>query len=121
MEIFKHRSFHQWATSEDLMDHTLKKAIEEMKKGLYEANLGSGLYKKRIALSGKGKRGGYRTLIAFKEEKRAFFIYGFAKNVCDNISESEKTIYRQLAKDLLNMDAIAIRKMMDNGKLFEVK
>lgn len=120
MEIYKHRLFHRWAKSEDLTDAILKHAIDEMKKGLYEANLGSGLYKKRLAISGKGKRSGYRILIAFQQEEKAFFIYGFAKNARENINESEKKIYRSLAKNYLNMDKNAIQKMIDTEKLFEV-
>lgn len=121
MKIFKHRSFHQWAKAEGITDNILKEAIGEMEKGLYEGNLGSGLYKKRVAASGKGKRGGYRTLIAFKKDSQAFFIYGFAKNVRANIDEREEKIYRQLAKDYLSMDKSAIKKMIEQNKLFEVK
>lgn len=121
MKIFKYKLFHQWAKSENLKDEKLKEAIDEIERGLYEANLGSGLYKKRVAMPGKGKRGSYRTLLAFKEGQRAFFIYGFAKNVRDDISENEKKIYRQLAKDLLNMNTREMQKMLDNNKLFEVK
>lgn len=120
MRVFKHKSFHKWAKTEDLRDETLKRAIHELEKGLYEANLGSGLYKKRVAMAGKGKRGGYRTLIAFKSGDRAFFVYGFAKNVRADIGEDEKKIYRKLARDLLGMDARSIQKMLENGKLFEV-
>jgi hypothetical protein len=123
MRIFKHRSFNQWTKSESLPDETLRKAVQEqeMEKGLYEASLGSGLYKKRVAIHGKGKSGGYRTLVAFKGDQKAFFVYGFAKNVRADISESEKKIYRKIAKDLLRMDENTMQKMMDNGKLFEVK
>lgn len=121
MNIFKHRIFYQWAKSECLKDETLKQAIDEIGKGLYEANLGGGLYKKRIAMPGRGKRGGYRTLVAFMDKQKAFFVYGFAKNVCANISENETKIYRQLAKNLLIMDAEMIKKMLASGKLFEVK
>jgi hypothetical protein len=99
MNIFQHRIFYQWAKSEYLNDEMLKQAVDEIGKGLYEANLGGGLYKKRIAMPGKGKRGSYRTLIAFKDKQKAFFVYGFAKNVRDNTSENETKIYRQLAKD----------------------
>lgn len=67
MKILKHRSFHLWAQAEHTPDKTLKTAIEEISQGLYEAHLGSGLYKKRIASPGKGKRSSYRTLIAFKK------------------------------------------------------
>ena len=62
MKIYKHRNFHQWAKSEGLTDGALKKAIKEMENGLFEANLGSGLYKKRVALLGKGKSGGFRVI-----------------------------------------------------------
>jgi hypothetical protein len=121
MRIFKHRSFNQWAKSEGITDKLLKKAIDEMEKGLYEGNLGSGLYKKRIALPGRGKRGSHRTLVAFKKGECAFFVYGFAKNVRDDIDEREEKIYRQLAKDFLDTNEDTIKKMIEKNKLFEVK
>lgn len=121
MKIYKHRSFHQWAKSEGLTDKALKKAIEEMENGLFEANLGSGLYKKRVALPGKGKSGGYRTLVAFKKEKNAFFVYGFAKGVRANIDEREEKLYRQIARDFLIMDEEEIQTMIEKSKLYEVK
>ena len=121
MRIFKHRSFHHWAESEGLTNNILRLAIDEMSKGLYEANLGSGLYKKRVALQGKGKRGSHRTLIAFRKEERAFFVYDFSKNVRANVDAKEEKIYRQFAKYFLNADEKAIKKMIENGALFEVK
>lgn len=121
MHVFKHRTFHRWARVEGLRDETLKNAIHEMEGGLYEANLGSGLYKKRVAMPGKGKRGGYRTLIAFKGAEKAIFVYAFAKNVRDNITEDELRLYRRLAKALLGMDTGAIQSLLDTGKLFKVK
>lgn len=99
----------------------LKKAISEIEKGLYEANLGSGLYKKRVASLGRGKRESHRTFVAFRREKTAFFVYGFAKNERDNIDEREEKIYRQLAKNFLDMDEDTIKKMIIENKLFEVK
>ncbi|MEY2912716.1 MAG: hypothetical protein RLZZ184_2025 [Cyanobacteriota bacterium] len=39
-------------------------AVAEMLAGLYDADLGGGLFKKRIARSGKGKRASFRTLVA---------------------------------------------------------
>ena len=91
MRIFKHKAFIRWATDEGLTDKPLKEAVLEMEQGLYEANLGSGLYKKRIAMpgSGKGKSSGYRTLVACKLHDKAFFLYGFAKSERDNITDSE--------------------------------
>lgn len=121
MRIFKHRNFNEWSKSEKITDDILIEAVKEMERGLYEANLGSSLYKKRVALPGKGKSGSYRTLIAFKKGTKAFFIYGFAKNVRTNIDDREEKIYRQLAKDFLNMDDATIKNMIVKGKLFEVQ
>lgn len=121
MRIFKHKAFSRWAADEGLTDKPLKEAVLEMEQGLYEANLGSGLYKKRIAIPGKGKSGGYRTLVACKLHDKAFFIFGFAKNERDNITDSEEKVYRKLAKDLLEMDLKSIENLLKNGKLIEVK
>jgi hypothetical protein len=97
MKILKYRTFQQWAKLEAMSDSLLKDAIDEVERGLVEANLGSGLYKKRMAKEGRGKSGGYRTLLAFKQGNRAIFIYGFAKNERDNITNKELLIYRRLA------------------------
>lgn len=120
MKIYKHRAFHQWAKSEGLLDSLLKQAVDEIGKGLWEACLGSGLYKKRLALIGHGKRGSYRTLIAFRAEDKAFFIYGFAKNIRSNINETEKKIYRRLAKDLLMMERRCLEELIKKDSLIEV-
>ena len=87
MVIFKHRRFQQWAKTESLTDEALKKAIDEIESGLHDGSLGGSLYKKRVAMPNQGKRGSYRTLIAFQHGERAFFLYGFAKNVKANINK----------------------------------
>jgi hypothetical protein len=57
MAIYKTRWFARWARKEGLSDTALRRAIDEMTKGLYEADLGGDLLKKRIARPGEGKRG----------------------------------------------------------------
>ena len=81
MRIFKNKEFHKWTKKQSIKDSSLQKAVQEMNDGLYDANLGGGIYKKRIAYGGKGKRGGVRTILAFQIGKKAFFIYGFAKKM----------------------------------------
>jgi hypothetical protein len=44
-----------------------------MERGLIDANLGGGIIKKRVALPGRGKRGGARTLVATNSANRWFF------------------------------------------------
>ena len=36
---------------------------------------GGGLYKKRMALAGRGKRGGARTIVAYNKGDVFFFVY----------------------------------------------
>ncbi|MDX2345410.1 MAG: type II toxin-antitoxin system RelE/ParE family toxin [Legionella sp.] len=120
MRIFKHRSFFKWAKSEGIADDSLIKAITEMNDGLIDAELGGGLFKKRVPISGQGKRSGYRTLIAFKEDDKAFFVYGFKKNERDNIDTNEKKVFKQLSKTLLNLDEKTLKKMLTADILSEV-
>ena len=89
MRIFKAKAFKKWADSEGLSDDALVAAVHEMKQGLVDARLGGHVYKKRVALEGRGNRGGARTLLAFKLDERAFYLYGFAKNQRANVGEKE--------------------------------
>jgi len=120
MRIFKNIFFNRWSEKIGLENETLKIAIDEISAGLYEANLGGHLFKKRIGLKGKGKRGGVRTIIAFKKEDKAFFMYGFAKNKKANIDEAEEKIYKKLAILLLSYSDDTIDSAIKNKELIEV-
>ncbi|RRD69912.1 MULTISPECIES: type II toxin-antitoxin system RelE/ParE family toxin [unclassified Desulfovibrio] len=61
--ILKTRPFNRWLRKTLLDDNTLLKAIDEMERGLVDADLGGNVYKKRVALPGRGKSGSTRTLI----------------------------------------------------------
>lgn len=89
MQIFKTKAFHKWATKEGLSDAALASAVAEIARGLVDADLGGHVFKKRVALGSRGKRGGVRTLLVYREKDRAFFVYGFAKNVRANIKDDE--------------------------------
>lgn len=77
--IFKTRHFAKWALKSGLTDSLLFKVVLEMQGGLYEADLGGVIVKKRIALPGRGKRSSTRTLIATNFNDNCFFVYGFEK------------------------------------------
>ena len=121
MRIFKYRAFRQWARKEDVSDSALKKAVDEMEDGLFDAKLGNGLYKKRVARIGQGKRGGYRTILAFKEKERSIFMYGYAKNDRDNISDKEEIVYKKLAAYYLEISNKQLDALIHAGELIEVK
>jgi hypothetical protein len=120
MRVFKYSYFGRWAEHEDLSDQTLLKAVKEINAGLFDAHLGNGLYKKRVARQGQGKRGGYRVLLAFKHDKHTFFLHGFAKNQEENISDEQKEVYLELAKRFWTMNDQEIDVWLNRKKLIEV-
>lgn len=91
-----------------------------MAAGLIDADLGGHVIKKRVALPGRGKRGSLRALVAFKADDKVFFIYGFAKNERDNISQNELNALRLLATELLNYGPAPLAKAMTTGEIVEV-
>ena len=90
-----------------------------MKKGLGDA-LGGYVYKKRVALPGRGKRGGARTLVAYRSGHAVFFMYGFPKNERANIESDELKALRLLAKELLGYSTQDLTKAVEAGELIEV-
>jgi hypothetical protein len=80
MRIFKTRTFQRWASKTGVSDIALLDAVAEMECGLIDADLGGNLYKKRVALPGRGKSGSTRTIIATQFAGVLFFLYGFEKN-----------------------------------------
>jgi len=77
--VFKTKTFSRWAKGL-LTDVQLCKAAKEIMQGLYEAELGTGLCKKRIAIFGQGKRGATRTLVAKESAHGIFFLMGRQKS-----------------------------------------
>ena len=121
MRAFKIKAFSKWASGEGLSDDVLASAVVEMEKGLIDARLGGQVVKKRVALPGRGKRGSIRTLVAFRQGNKAFFIYGFAKNERANVSNKELRALKLLAKELMNYTAAALTKAMKAGELIEIE
>jgi len=96
-------------------DAALLAAVEEMSRGLIDANLGGHVFKKRVGIDGRGKRSGLRTLLAFRVGERAFFVFGFAKNERANVSD------KGLVSQLLGYDARTLAQALHAGELHEVE
>jgi len=119
--IYKTKVFDRWANEQGLTDPSLCQAIREMIAGLIDADLGGGLYKKRVARTGKGKSGGFRTLVATNRGDRWIFVFGFAKNERDNINKKEKDALKKLANYYLSLSLEALLKAQQSIELIEVK
>lgn len=94
--------------------------MRELERGLADA-LGGHVYKKRVALAGRGKRGGARTLIAFRRNDKAFFMYGYPKNERANIPDAELAALKRLARELLDFGEPELTRAVGAGELIEVK
>ena len=120
MAVYKTRWFDRWARKQGLTTSSLCAAVREMRAGLYDADLGGGLLKKRIARPGQGKRGGFRTLVATNKGTRWVFVYGFPKNERSNIDQDEEAALKALAAHLLALTAQAVGQAQRAGELLEV-
>lgn len=103
-----------------LTDKALRRVILEMSQGLVDADLGGCVMKKRVALSGQGKRGAARVIVATRREDRWFFLYGFEKNERANIDKDELRVFQEVAKDLLGFDDRQLARALGAGELIEV-
>jgi hypothetical protein len=120
MGIYKTKVFSRWANDEGLSDLSLCSAVSEMMSGLIDADLGSGLLKKRIARTGQGKSGGFRTLVATNKGDRWIFVFGFSKNEKSNIDKKEEKALKKLADQLLSMPSEDVAKAESKNELIKV-
>jgi len=114
------RHFSRWMRNTGLTEAALCKAVAEMGQGLIDAELGGGVVKKRVALPGRGKSGGARTLVATNRGDRWFFVFGFEKNERDNISARELQALQAIAADLLKLTASDLHAQVGTGALQEI-
>jgi hypothetical protein len=118
--VFKTRQFAKWMRKTDLKDDALCMAVTEMVSGLVDADLGCDVLKKRVALPGRGKRGGVRTLVATRRASRWFFVFGFEKNETANVTSTELEALQWLAKQLLDLSVAQMEVAVQDGSLQEI-
>lgn len=117
--VFKTRHFNRWMRKCELTDAALCMAVNEMTAGLIDAELGGDVVKKRVALPGRGKRGGARTLVATRKASRWFFVFGFEKNERANITTTELEALQTLAGSLLDLSTAQLETAVTDGTLQE--
>ncbi len=120
LRVFKTRWFERFARKEKIPDAILVDAVARAEKGQVDADLGGGVIKQRIARPGRGKSGGYRTIIFFRRGERAVFAYGFAKSDRANIDEDEEKQFKEAARHVLQLTVKQIEALVKNGDFVEV-
>ena len=104
-----------------MSDKALCTAAREIEQGVFEADLGGGVCKKRVAIAGQGKSGSVRTLVAKKHGQAIFFLVGRGKSepgtdFSDKVVETAKL----LAKGLEGVSTDKTTEMLDAGTIEEI-
>jgi hypothetical protein len=121
VRVFLTKGMVRFARRERIPSLSLHEAVARAEEGLIDADLGGGLIKQRVARPGKGRSGGYRTIIAYRQESRAVFLYGFAKSQQENIGHDELLELRKIGSNWLSTTPQKIAKAIEEGILQEVE
>src|SRR5579863_2549946 len=121
LRIFKSRWFQRFARKESIADSVLREAVARAEKGQIDADLGGGVIKQRIARRGERRAKGYRTIILFRREAKAFFVYEFAKSQRANIDDDEEEQFKEAAKHVLALTEKQLAELLQRGDFMEVK
>lgn len=85
MTVFLTKTFARFAKKARIAGASLASAAADVAAGDFDADLGGHVFKQRVARSGEGKSGGFRTVILFKVGGHTFFAHGFAKSEKANL------------------------------------
>lgn len=121
LRVYKGKVFVRFARKTHITDADLWKAAQRANDGLIDADLGGGVIKQRIARAGEGKSGGSRSIILFKKNDRAVYVYGFEKKNASNIDRRELEAFRELAEVILSYTELEIEQRVNDGALFKVE
>ncbi len=118
--VFKTKTFDRWARKV-LTDVLLCQAAREIEQGLFEADLGDGVCKKRVPIPGQGKSGSTRTLVAKKHKDAIFFLAGREKNSPGtDFSDKEVDAAKIIANALANANNQKLDELVATEILKEI-
>ena len=117
MSLYKTRPFSRLARKAGITDDALKETVEEMRKGIIHADLGSGVYKQRVAIPGRGKRGGSRVIVAANLRDRWIFVHCYLKGDKADISPGEEHAFKEFARIYLQLSDETIKTAVERGVL----
>ena len=120
MRAFKTEPFSRFASREGIADVALRDAVQRAGRGQFDADLGGGVIKQRIARPGQGRSGGFRALVLFRRNERSFFVYGFAKSDRENLRRDELRALRNLADEMFALGESGLEAMLASGTISEV-
>ena len=117
----KTKWFNKWAKKNLISDDILLDTLKNIPNKLGVVDLGSGLYKVRTPKTGKGKSGGFRTIVAYREEYISIFVFGFSKTDKGNLNNEELKYFKKLSKDLLSINREEYMELVKLGDFVSIK
>ncbi|MFZ4806841.1 MAG: type II toxin-antitoxin system RelE/ParE family toxin [Hyphomicrobiaceae bacterium] len=120
MRVFATKAFRRFQRKEQIENSSLCEAILRAERGLVDADLGRGLIKQRVARKGQGRRGGFRTIVAYRAAERSVFMFGFANSRQANLSAADERDLADFGALLLGLGDAAIETMLMGDELKEV-
>jgi hypothetical protein len=121
VKVFKTKWFRRFARREGIPDKTLCEVVARAERGLIDADLGGGVIKQRIARKGQGRSGGYRSVVVYRSQDRAIFVFGFPKSAREHVEPDELKDLRKTARLLLGYSAEQLEEAVVNDELWEVR
>jgi hypothetical protein len=116
LRVFASKPFMRFARRFGIDDEALRDTVN----GTYDADLGGGVFKYRLARVGEGSSGGARALIAMKVGQRAVLMFGFEKKDLANIKPNELREYRKAARIYLGYREEEMTAIVKEKALFEI-
>jgi hypothetical protein len=120
MRIFKSKAFSKFAEKEGISDATLCEVIREVQNGKIDADYGGGVIKQRVARLNTGKSGGYRVIVLYLRDEKAFFVHGFAKKDQENISVKDIKNFKTLAQETLKLTDTQLQILLQKTVFEEI-
>ena len=88
--------------------------------GGYDADLGGGVFKFRLARRGEGTSGGARAIVAMRVGLRIVLMFGFEKKDMANIKIGDLRAFRRAAHVYLSYTEEQITGVVQDGALTEI-
>ncbi len=113
-KVFKTVWFNKHAGKVGIKDEELCEAAKELMQGLWDADLGGNVYKKRL------NENRHRSIVITKTDAYWIFTYLFSKADRENISKDELKAFKKLSKDYEILNDKMIDIQVANKDLLEI-
>lgn len=114
--VFASKPFMRFARRFGISDAELWQAVN----GEFDADLGGGVFKFRLARPGEGTSGGARAIVAMKLGQRIVLMFGFEKKDQANIKADELRTFRKAAHVYLGYSEEEMTAIVREKSLAEI-